>query len=286
MTRRSALVFPAALALAAQQPPAPEFVCPMDPEVRAKGPGRCPRCGMKLVPGIPEPAEYRLGLRITPPQIPAGRPLLLEFRLSDPKTGAPVKQFEVVHEKLFHLFLVSQDLEWFAHVHPDAEPDGSFRLRTELPKPGVYRLLADLYPKGGTPQLLPRTLTTAGYTKSIESGIPKLAADLAPKHGENLDVELSLDPPVPIAGKKTMLFFRLNPAAGLEPYLGAWSHMLAVSADLVDTIHDHPFLADGGPQLQFNLFFPRATLYRVWVQFQRLGVVNTVAFTVPVSQLR
>ena len=29
------------------------FVCPMDPEVRSKGPGKCPRCGMTLVPGIP-----------------------------------------------------------------------------------------------------------------------------------------------------------------------------------------------------------------------------------------
>ncbi|MET0388821.1 MAG: heavy metal-binding domain-containing protein [Polyangiales bacterium] len=31
-------------------PEATEYVCPMDPDVRQSQPGRCPRCGMRLVP--------------------------------------------------------------------------------------------------------------------------------------------------------------------------------------------------------------------------------------------
>jgi len=62
--------------------------------------------------------------------------------------------------------------------------------------------------------------------------------------------------------------------------------MLAASSDLVDMIHAHPFLADGGPQIQFNMIFPRAGVYRLWVQFQRKGVVGTAVFTVPVSELK
>jgi hypothetical protein len=62
--------------------------------------------------------------------------------------------------------------------------------------------------------------------------------------------------------------------------------MLAASDDLIDMIHDHPFIADGGPQMQFNMIFPRARTYRVWVQFQRKGVVNTAVFNVPVSELK
>jgi hypothetical protein len=31
------------------------------------------------------------------------------------------------------------------------------------------------------------------------------------------------------------------------------------------------------------MLFPRAGIYRVWVQSQRKGVVNTVAFNVPVG---
>jgi hypothetical protein len=75
---------------------------------------------------------------------------------------------------------------------------------------------------------------------------------------------------------------------GIEPRLGAMGHMLAASSDLIDMIHTHPFIvtdfADGNyKQLQFNVIFPRPGVYRVWVQFQRHGVVNTVAFNVPVG---
>ena len=263
-----------------------EFTCPMDRDVRSKTPGKCPRCGMTLVAGIPESIEYPIDLKVDPPDIPSGRKITLEFRVADPAIAAPVRQFEIVHEKLLHLFIVSQDLQYFAHLHPQLGDDAVFRLETELPRPGTYRLLTDFYPKGGTPQLTPLTITTAGYTAPLESGVPQLAADLSPKHAENLDVELKLDPPQPLAGKKTMLFVHVSPPDGLEPYIGAWAHLLAVSNDLVDTIHEHPFIANGGPDMQFNIFFPRPAPYRLWIQFQRKGVVNTVEFTIPVTALQ
>ena len=34
--------------------------------------------------------------------------------------------------------------------------------------------------------------------------------------------------------------------------------------------------------VEFDVVFPRPQVYRVWVQFQRLGVVNSVSFDVPV----
>src|SRR5262249_55596774 len=113
----------------------------------------------------------------------------------------------------------------------------------------------------------------------------KLSPDLSRKHSANLDVELVTEPPTPIAGMKTRLLFQLRPADGIELYLGAWGHMLAVSDDLLDVMHTHPFLADGGRRIQFNISVPRARMYRVWVQFQRAGLVNTVAFNVPVAAL-
>jgi len=281
--RRLLLLGFTAAVLCAQQ--AIEFICPMDRDVRSANPGKCPRCGMTMVANLPDPVEYPVSLRVDPPQIPSGRPIRVEFRVADPRTGATVKQFEIVHEKLFHLFIVSQDLQYFAHVHP--EFDGAvFRLETTLPKAGTYRLLSDFYPSGATPQLEPLTISTAGDTTPLEAGIPRLAPDLEPKHAENLTAGLKLVPPQPIAGKKTMLFVHITPADGLEKYIGAWAHLLAVSDDLVDTIHDHPFIANGGPDMQFNIFFPREANYKVWIQFQRQGVVNTVAFTIPVTALR
>ncbi|MDE3196190.1 MAG: hypothetical protein KGN84_07595 [Acidobacteriota bacterium] len=258
----------------------------MDPDVRSSKPGKCPRCGMTLEAGIQEPLKYRLNLTVTPRQVPAGKPVELRFELIDPRTDIRAAKFQIVHEKLFHLFLVSSDLGYFVHDHPVAQPDGSFLYRTTLPKPGIYRLLADAYPAGGTPQLLPVFLTTAGYDKSIAQSTAQLEPDLSTKQAANMKVSLRTDPPVPIPGKKTMLFFHVDPGDGLEPYIGAWGHLLAVSNDLVDTIHEHPIYANGGPDIQFNLFFPRAANYKVWVQFQRKGVVNTASFVVPVKELR
>jgi hypothetical protein len=263
-------------------PPTLDYVCPMDAGVRSAGPGKCPRCGMTLVLGIPDPIEYPLELALNPRTPKPLERVYLTFKIKDPQTGAPVRQFDVVHEKLFHMFIVSQDLEFFLHEHPVMSEDGTFRYQGSLPKAGMYRLLGDYYPTGGTPQLTTKTIFVPGG--SLQSRHPD--PDLSAKHTANMDVELTMEPPVPVAGMKTMLFFHLKPAEGLEQYLGAWAHMLAASDDLIDLIHTHPFLADEGPQIQFNVIFPRARTYRMWVQFQRKGVVNTAVFTVPVSELK
>ena len=288
MTARLLLIALALLAIAQEPPkteepsePPVEWICPMDADVRSKNPGKCPRCGMKLEAGLPEPIEYSMLLKTTPRAVNPGRKVEMSFEVLDPKTEKRVEKFALVHERLFHLFLVSEDLQYFAHEHPLKGPDSLFRFATIFPKPGPYRVLADFYPEGGTPQLLVKTLIAAGKAPSPS----KLAADLSPKQGENLQVELVTEPPQPLARKKTLLFFRLKPAEGLEPYLGAWGHMLTASEDLVDLIHSHPAFGEGGEQIRFNLIFPRPGMHRVWVQFQRQGVVNTVAFNVPVASL-
>jgi hypothetical protein len=235
---------------------------------------------MALRPGVADLTEYELNLEVVPRQAPAGKPIDLIFRVRQPNGGKPVREFELIHEQLFHQFVVSDDFEFFAHVHPELQPDGSFRLRTTLPKPGVYRLLSDFLPRGGTPQMITKTLITSGYRGTLRPAT--LGPDVSPKHG----VSLTMDPERPLAGKRTLLFFHLDPADGLEQYLGAWGHMLAISHDFIDAVHTHPEIADGGPNMQFNVYFPREANYRVWLQTQRRGVVNTAAFTIPVVRIK
>jgi len=269
--------------LAADEPQ--QFVCPMHPDVRRSGPGKCPLCGMALVSKILEPVEYPVEFTFTPDTIPADQPLTIDIRAYDPVSGSQVRDFEIVHEKRFHLFLLSSDLEYFAHEHPVLMAGGLFRHRTRLPKPGVYKVFGDFYPVNGSPQLVPRIISTQGFRTPIDETFAHPPSDLAPKKGVNLEARLALDPQEPIPAKKTLLFVELNPAGGLERYLGAWAHMLIESNDLIDTIHSHPTFADGGPKMQFDIFFPRPSIYRIWIQFQRLGQVNTVAFTVHVKAL-
>jgi hypothetical protein len=278
---------------AAQQPPelqslAPPdpaqgavFVCPMDPDVRSYRAGVCRRCGMTLVAGIPEPVEFHLDTRVIPSAPEPHHPAALQFLVHDPWKERPVGTFNVVHERYFHAFVVSEDLAFFEHGHPTLVADGVFQYPMTFPKSGMYRVLSDFYPIGATPQLA----TTTVYVPGEPSVPARLTRDYSPKTGTNMRVSLITIPERPVVGNRTQLRFTVDDATGLERYLGAWGHMLAVSGDLIDMMHEHPYFADGGPQEEFHVVFPRPQTYRVWVQFQKNGVVNTVHFDVLVEAL-
>jgi hypothetical protein len=254
------------------------YMCPMDKDIRAHAPGKCPRCGMALVTSIPEPAEYHLDVTASPAPVP-GAPVTLTFDVTDPWKGNPVTRYSVIHEKLFHAFIVSEDLAFFRHVHPEWRDDlHAFTYDVTLPKAGMYRLLGDFYPEAATPQLLSQTLMVPGAAPAH----PVLKADYAPKQAENMTVTMTTSPETPMAGLSARVRFVLDPPDGHEKYLGAWAHMLAASDDLIDLMHSHPKIADGSHEMQFDMVFPRPRVYRLWVQFQRKGVVNTARFDVPV----
>lgn len=186
------------------------YRCPMDPDIRSSSPGICPRCGMKLRSGMPEPVEYPVDLRVKPAAPRPGETAHMEFVVRNPWNRLPVTKFLPVHERLFHLFVVSQDLQFFAHEHPDFNRDGRFGIDQVFAGTGLYRMLADFYPDGGTPQLAVKTLIVPGKSQNAAT----LVRDYSSKEGANLRVELVTDPQEPIAGTKTMLFFVRRPRRG------------------------------------------------------------------------
>ncbi len=262
--------------VAAMTADAPIYVCPMDRDIRSHDPGSCRRCGMKLITAVPDPVEYHLELTATPPPRPNQR-VHLEFSVFDPWKNNRVTKFTIVHERLFHAFIVSRDLQFFHHYHPTWQ-DGVFAHDIALPRSGMYRVLADFYPEASTPQLVTKTLFVAGE----DTPAPGIVRDYSKKRAENLSIVVTTTPEHPVAGEPTQLRVMVSPADGLETYLGAWAHMLAASDDLVDMLHAHPSIADGTEQVLFNTVFPRARMYRSWIQLQRNGTVNTAHFDIPV----
>jgi heavy metal-binding protein len=271
------------------------FYCPMHPDIVARAEGTCSRCGMKLVPGDPLDArEYLVDLTSAPQAVRPGRPAHLVFTIRDPQTRAAVRNFAIVHDKPFHLFVVSHDLEFYDHLHPDMRPDGTWAIDVTVPKPGYYKLYADFLPIGGTPQVIPRVLA-AGNPRDLDEAHAHLPAqDLTPKTAGSMTVSISLPTDGLVAGRDEKLLYRIvdsktgRPVTDLEAYLAAYGHTLVVSEDTLEYVHAHPveLLPDkieeaaGGPELTFKALLPKPGRYRLWTQLKRGGTVSTISFTV------
>jgi hypothetical protein len=255
--------------------------CPMHPDVRAPAAAKCRLCGMDLVP-IPEPAvgEYALDVEVNP--IP-GRPGASGLRLTvrEPGGGKQVKRFLRVHERPFHLFIISRDLSYFDHVHPEQREDGTFVLKQDLPV-DEYMLIADFLPAGGTPQMLHRAMVTPGG--SLHTMGADMRANGREQVSEGLRVTLEADSVVALRRSRLRFVVReatsLEPVTDLEPYLGAPAHLLIVNMDLTSAIHGHPEEASSGPSVTLEPVLPLPGAYKLWVQFQRRGRVITVPFVI------
>jgi hypothetical protein len=191
--------------------------------------------------------------------------------------------FAEAHERLLHLFIISRDLRYFAHEHPRKTPEG-FELTIDLP-PGTYMLIADFLPGGGYPQMVHRAILTPGFRAS-PFGTVALQEDGADKAADGMRVRMKVEPAR--ARPAATLRFRLTDEAGtavtdLEPYLGSAGHLLVVSPDLTHSIHAHPDAPGAGPELSFDVEFPEAGIYKLWVQVQRRGKVIAVPFVVRIG---
>ena len=220
----------------------------------------------------------------------------LRLAVREPGTATMARRFVSVHERPFHLFVISDDLREFSHVHPVPQPDGSFELSPVSFGSRPYQLYADFLPAGGTPQLIRKTILPARMAAGFSgSRAPHLTRDVGDKTDGGLRVRIEPDGAGLIAGTQSLIAFHLEDAAtgapisDLEPLLGAWGHAFIVSADLADAVHSHPITpltGPGGPTIFFQQRFPRAGPYRLWAQFQRGGSVATVSFTVYVAESR
>src|SRR5215510_1582902 len=94
------------------------YICPMHPNEVKPTPGTCSICGMTLVPGDPmATADYPVKVTTEPRAVKAGQKTKFRITVTHPLTGEPIKEFAEVHDRLFHLFIVSRDMTQFFHIH-------------------------------------------------------------------------------------------------------------------------------------------------------------------------
>src|SRR5262249_54968105 len=161
---------------------------------------------------------FNLKVESSPKAPKPNEKLRLRFQVFNPKTGKQVQSFYITHDKLFHLFVVSQDMSEFQHIHPTLERDGSFTIDTVLPQHGKYKIYPDRYPHVRETQVLQQNNTIAGYTKDLLAGQPQLNPDsLLTKTVDGMKIELALDPQNIIAGQKVTLKYHLTDANTGQP---------------------------------------------------------------------
>ncbi len=273
----------------------------MDPDVTSASPGTCPRCGMTLVATGPDglPA-YRVELTTDPNPPRPGEPLELRFAIVHPVTAKRERNLQLVHEKPFHLFVVSDDLAFYAHLHPEEQDDGTWAVTTRLPRKARYSLFCDFLPAGARPQVVRLRVATAGVRPRAMPQREVLQPDaVLDRVVDGIRFQVAMDPPTPVPGRLTTLRYHLTDAAtgspivDLEPYLAAWGHTLILSDDSSEYVHSHPAMtvnpgrsggeSRGGPDVEFGAHIGKPGIHRVWSQFKRQGRVTTVAFTFDVA---
>jgi hypothetical protein len=314
ITGAASVIAVSAAAWPAQQPPPPaatvrrvsqddqKYMCPMHPDVISDVPGVCPRCRMTFVLGRPyDMRDYRVTMAATPAVVTAGVKTTLRFEVFAPGTGEKVKAFTEVHLKRYHLFVVSQDMSVFEHVHPEQDDNGTWTIDVTLPKPGYYKLLSDFVPFGGSPQFIATPLITAGFQGDLVEDAATLLPDVSlSKTVDDLTATVSYDPPQIKPALHSHLTFRLShagttaPVTDLQTYLGAFGHILIVSENLEHFVHSHPIDMPpqdkdvegllGGPQVIFEALMPAPGRYRAWVQFRYHDKVHTFPFTFEVAR--
>jgi hypothetical protein len=145
------------------------------------------------------------------------------------------------------------------------------------PRAGFYRAIAD-FVIGGRKYVVGTTLAVPGGAAEAPLPAPSLHAS-----ADGYDVELQR-PAQPTAGQEAQLTFRITrggrPIRDLQPYLGAYGHLVALHTPDLAYSHVHPDGTDRrGGAITFDTEFHAPGRYRLFVQFRTGGRVHTAAFT-------
>jgi hypothetical protein len=214
---------------------------------------------------------------------PAAGTTTVAFRVLGPD-GAPVTDYTQDHGEDLHLVAVRADLSGYQHVHPDRAPDGTWRVPLTL-TPGTWRLVADTTPAAADEDLaLTADLQVAGtYDPQPLPG----PASVAEVDGYTVVLTGELT-----AGAESELTFSVSrdgrPVVDLQPYLGAYGHLVALREGDLEYLHVHP-VEDAhvapapGPHVAFAATAPSAGTHRLFLDFRHGDAVHTAAFTVQVT---
>ncbi len=200
----------------------------------------------------------------------------VSFRVTD-EDGAAVTSYAERHERELHLIVVAADnMADYQHVHPTIDADGTWSAPLAL-APGRYRLFADTQPTGADAMVLEADLRATGG-KPVRQALPAPATlDRIGPYAVELVAEDSA-----VAFSVTR---NGEPVTDLEPYLGAFGHLVALRVDDLAYLHAHPEDAPAGPEVTFGVEFGEPGRHALYFDFKHDGTVRTAQFTFEVGDV-
>ncbi|ADB51465.1 hypothetical protein [Conexibacter woesei] len=227
-------------------------------------------------------AQEDLRVAVAESELTLGQQERLAFRI-ERSDGETVRDYDVSHERQMHLIVVRSDLTGFQHLHPELAGDGTWSTPITLSEPGGYRLFADFSSAGGA-RTLTSDLRVDGAAELVDLPAPAPVAtsdggdrvELERVSGRDAEAEHATQSAS--AGAAATLRFAITrdgKRVDVEPYLGASGHLVALREGDLAFLHVHP----SGDGVEFDTVFPTAGRYRLFLQYQVGGRVQTVAFT-------
>ncbi|OKH61181.1 hypothetical protein EB74_21245 [Mycobacterium sp. SWH-M5] len=208
----------------------------------------------------------------------------MSFTIVDPG-GTPLLDYATVHDKQLHLIVVRSDGQHFAHVHPTLDAaTGTWSTPWTWNAAGTYRVFADFQPAGaGSAKLtLTRTVQVAGAFVPAVASATRTVDDIA-GYTVKLDGALTAG----VSHQLTATVTRDGrPVTTLQPYLGAYGHLVALREGDLAYLHVHPEGAEpvpggtGGPAVSFAATAPTAGRYLLYLDFKVQDTVHTASFVV------
>jgi len=227
------------------------------------------------------------------PDLQPGKPATFTFTLSSyPQKAMSPEELIESHGAKLHALIADQTLSDYRHEHPEPTgKPGEWKFTFTPRLAGHYRVWLNAVPRESGREEFPyaNLVVAEGYLQVPEAArVESLTAE-----ADGLRGTLTFATP-PRLDELTSARIALTTADGqpvraLEPYMGAFAHLVGISENYVTVLHIHPHGETpkpnerGGPDIEFRVRPPQSGFHKLFLQVQLEGRIRTLAFGIRVS---